>query len=71
MNPNDFTWRQRGAIDFILNQRFSDCPVTDDLVNRNDWEEGWMQAYDNRVKLLMRASGSSRQAVLAYVSQVP
>jgi len=64
VNANEFTWKQRGAIDFTIGVSYGLPPDTQDLVNRQEWEEGWQEAFDLSVKRVMLVTGQTRASVL-------
>lgn len=53
MNANDFTWKQRGAIDFLLGLGFGESPAPD-LFERGQWEEGWTEQAERCAALRVR-----------------
>jgi len=52
---NDFTWEQRGAIDFIIGTPYSNCPAQT-LFERDEWEKGWQEQFIRHQKRILRVA---------------
>lgn len=67
-NADQFTWKQRGAIDCILHVPFSQSPAPD-MFERQQWEEGWMEQYKRDADREMRIAATAGQRVLASMRE--
>jgi ribosome modulation factor len=67
-NANEFTWEQRGRIDFIIGTLFSNCPA-ETLFERNQWEEGWQAAWFQEQKRVLRVSAAPVRALSARLQE--
>lgn len=69
MQPHDFTWYQRGSIDYLIGVSFSASPAPD-LFERDEWEKGWLAQAERerarRVRVTGNAEAVLRQGVRAH-----
>lgn len=64
MEPNAFTWYQRGQIDRMLGVPFSASPAPD-LFEREEWEKGWIEQEAHTQSVLVRIAATAGNRVLA------
>jgi len=64
MEPNEFTWKQRGAIDQLLSVPFNQSPAPD-LFERGQWEEGWIESAKQEIERNVRVGQAAGELVLA------
>lgn len=64
MSFHDFTPYQRGKIDYAIGTSFAHCPATD-LFDREQWEQGYIDAADEQQKREVRIAARVQSAVLA------
>lgn len=62
MEPNDFTWQQRGAIDFTIGVSFGNSPAPD-LFEREQWEKGWQEQHERTAQRFLRVTGGAENVV--------
>lgn len=70
MYSHDFTWKQRGQIDFTIGVQFVSCPCTD-AIPVQQWEAGWIDAQRQALDRDMRITNAAAKLVLDYVRTRP
>jgi len=56
VNANEFTWKQRGAIDYIIGVSFGNCSA-ENLFDRDEWEKGWQEQHEVTAQRFLRVTG--------------
>lgn len=64
MFPNELTWKQRGAIDYLIGTPLSESPAPD-LFEREQWEQGYHEAFERCQAGRMLAQAEIQKRVLA------
>lgn len=69
MNANEYTWEQRGKIDFLLGVSFSESPAGLDFIERIEWEGGWQKGWESECKRNVRIIGDAEKLLLSRLQK--
>jgi len=69
MNANDFTWYQRGQIDFMCGVSYGNCPAQT-LFERDEWEKGWQEQYDSAEKRRVSVGAKTPASLFSRMPEV-
>jgi len=68
-NANDFTWEQRGAVDYIIGVPFSGCQA-ESLFDRDEWEKGYIEAHARFTRLFHRPRQASTPGLMGRPEEI-